>query len=120
MILQPKDNFKKKEQQKEHYLHCKRAHAILMDVLSLYGPGIYNPVWNQFKYFQLVSANKAEMEKDDIYSELDTNQLEKYSDFWEFTDKLLNQGTKNLDSKVREIHYTSCDKGSYILCSVVD
>jgi hypothetical protein len=103
-ILQPKgeEKYAKKEQQRAHWLHCKRAHAILMDVLSLYGPEIYHPVWNQFKYFKLISEKKANIEKDENYSGLDTNELGNYSDFWDFTDKLLNHGTKNLDSKVRK------------------
>jgi hypothetical protein len=101
-ILEPKEKLVKKEQQKEHWLHCKRAHAILMDVLSLYGPEIYHPIWNQFSYFKLVSTQKADLEKDDEYSELDTKQLANYSDFWDFTDRLLNHGTKNLESKVRK------------------
>lgn len=99
-ILQPKTKFKRKEDQKQHWLHCKRAHATLMDVLSLYGPEIYHPIWNQFKYFKLISTIKANLENDEIYSELDTNELSSYSDFWDYTGTLLNHGSKNLDSKV--------------------
>lgn len=99
-ILQPKAKFDRKELQRKHWLHCKRAHAILMDVLSLYGPEIYYPIWNQFKYFKLISSALAKLENDDNYSELDTLELSNYSDFWDFTDGLLNNGTKNLESKV--------------------
>ncbi|GAA5807825.1 hypothetical protein MFLAVUS_001204 [Mucor flavus] len=98
-ILQPKAKFDRKELQRTHWLHCKRAHAILMDVLSLYGPEIYYPIWNQFKYFKLISSALAKLEDDDNYSELDTLELSKYSDFWDFTNGLLNNGTKNLESK---------------------
>lgn len=99
-ILQPKAKFDRKELQRAHWLHCKRAHAILMDVLSLYGPEIYYPIWNQFKYFKLISSALAKLEDDDNYSELDTRELNNYSDFWDFTNGLLNHGTKNLESKV--------------------
>lgn len=101
-ILQPKSKFNRKDQQKKHWLHCKRAHAILMDVLSLYGPEIYYPIWNQFKFFKLISHMNAQLENDDNYSELDTHELNNYSDFWDFTDSLLNSGTKNLESKVKK------------------
>lgn len=100
-ILQPKAKFKTKEDHKNHWLHCKRAHATLMDVLSLYGPEIYNPMWNQFKYFKLVSSAKAKSEDNEIYSDTDTKELSNYSDFWDYTDTLLNRGSSNLDSKVK-------------------
>lgn len=99
-MLQPKDKFSRKEQHRSHWIFCKRAHATLMDVLSLYGPEIYDPIWNQFKYFKYVSATKASLEDDEIYSEFDNKELSNYSDFWDYTDTLLNHGSANLDSKV--------------------
>ncbi|CAO3620379.1 unnamed protein product [Mucor hiemalis] len=102
-MLNPKDKFTKKSQQKDHWQHCKRAHAILLDILSLYGPEIFHSLWNQFKFFKLVSDRKANTEVDDAYSELDTKRLTNYSDIWNFTDQLLNHGTKNLDSKCRRL-----------------
>ena len=99
-MLQPKDKFKKKAEQKNHWQHCKRAHAILMDILSLYGPEIFHPLWNEFKYFKLISKKKAILEMDNCYDALDTKMLNNYDDFWHFTDQLLNHGSQNLDSKV--------------------
>ncbi|KAG2230745.1 hypothetical protein INT48_006333 [Thamnidium elegans] len=45
----------------------------------------------------------AKLENDDNYSELDTHELSNYSDFWDFTNRLLNHGTKNLESKCRRL-----------------
>lgn len=99
-MLHPKDRYTKKADQKAHWQHCKRAHAILLDILSLYGPEIFHPLWNQFKFFNLVSKRKANTEMDDNYSELDTKELEKFSDFWNFADQVFNHGIQNLESKV--------------------
>lgn len=99
-MLCSKEKYTKKTEQKDHWQHCKRAHAILLDILSLYGPEIFHSLWNQFKFFKLISDRKANLELDDVYSELDTKSLANYSDIWNFTDQLLNHGTKNLDSKV--------------------
>lgn len=101
-ILQPKNKLKKKQELAGHWLHCKRAHAILMDVLNLFGPEIYHPVWNQFRYFELISAKSASNELDDDYDELDTHQLGEYSDFWNYTDRLLNQDAQDIDAKVKK------------------
>lgn len=101
-MLQPKQKFKNKQALKEHWLHCRRAHAILMDVLNLFGPEIYHPVWNQFRYFELISAKSAKKELDDDYDELDTGRLGEYRDFWNYTDRLLSKDNQDLDAKVTE------------------
>lgn len=101
-MLQSKEKYTKKAEQIDHWQHCKRAHAILLEMLSLYGPELFYPLWNQFKFFKLISDRKANIEMDDNYSELDTKELSKYSDIWNFTDQLINHGTNNLDSKVRK------------------
>jgi hypothetical protein len=101
-ILQPKIKFKKAQDLTNLWLHCKRAHAILIDVLHLFGPEIYYPVWNQFRYFELISTKSAAKELDDDYDELDTGRLGEYSDFWNYTDRLLNKDIQDLDVKVRK------------------
>ncbi|KAI9473571.1 MAG: hypothetical protein EXX96DRAFT_310502 [Benjaminiella poitrasii] len=103
LILQPKKKFKRKELLKEHWTHCKRAHALLLEVLYLFGPEIYHPLWNQFRNFEFISTNRALNEIDDDYNALDTNMLREYSDFWGFTNRLLNHGGKDLDSKCRRL-----------------
>ncbi|KAI8076691.1 uncharacterized protein B0P05DRAFT_545475 [Gilbertella persicaria] len=102
-ILKPKSSFKKIEQLRNHWRHCKRAHAILLDVLTLFGPEIYHPLWNQFKYFELISTKAARREEDDDYDQLDTQELKKYRDFWNFADRLLNREEKDLDAKCRRL-----------------
>ncbi|KAI8987415.1 hypothetical protein BDF20DRAFT_904540 [Mycotypha africana] len=100
-ILKPKHSFKKKQTLKEHWLHCKRAHAILLDILSVFGPKIFNPMWNQFRYFELISTEEAKAAQDDDYDDLDTEELANYSDFWNFTDRTLNCEAQNLEAKCR-------------------
>lgn len=97
IILKSKKGIKKQQHLRQHWLYCKRAHSILIDILYLFGPSIFNRLWNQFRYFNLVSAID---EENDDYELLDTKELREYSDFWQFTDNLLNKEAKDLDSKV--------------------
>ena len=102
-ILKPKTEFRKLEHLRDHWGHCKRAHAILLDVLALFGPDIFNPLWNQFRYFELVHTKTAVKEQDDDYDQLDTEELKQYRDFWNFTDRLLNREGKDINAKVRPV-----------------
>ncbi|KAI8375686.1 hypothetical protein EDC96DRAFT_551476 [Choanephora cucurbitarum] len=102
-ILKPKTEFRKLEHLRDHWGHCKRAHAILLDVLALFGPDIFNPLWNQFRYFELVHTKTAAEEQDDDYDQLDTEELKQYRDFWNFTDRLLNREGKDINAKCRRL-----------------
>lgn len=97
IILKSKKKIKKRQLLRQHWLLCKRAHSVLIDILHLFGPGIYNQLWNEFKYFELVAAKD---ENNDDYEILNTKQLAEYRDFWQYTDALLNTEAKDIDSKV--------------------
>ncbi|KAI7900661.1 uncharacterized protein BX663DRAFT_439128 [Cokeromyces recurvatus] len=103
LILQPKEKLKTKKLLKEHWIYCKRAHAILMDALYLFGTEIYSPLWNQFRNFELIPTKRAQRALDDDYNVLDTNTLREYSDFWGLVNRVLNHGGKDLETKCRKL-----------------
>lgn len=98
-ILQPKDELRNKRKLIGHWLECKRAHAILLDILSLYGPDIYLPVFNEFRSFELISSKDKKHLRDEIYELLDTQRLGEYRDFWNFTDRVLSATATDLETK---------------------
>ncbi|KAI8355712.1 hypothetical protein BD560DRAFT_455924 [Blakeslea trispora] len=102
-ILKPRTRFKNLDQLRDHWRHCKRAHAILLDALALFGPEIFNPLWNQFRYFELVPTKIAAKEQDDDYDQLDTEELKHYRDFWNFADRQLGRETKDINAKCHRL-----------------
>ena len=99
--MKPKDELRTKPKLISHWLECKRAHTILLDVLNLYGPDIYLPVFNEFRSFELIPSKDKKNLKDEIYELLDTERLGEYRDFWNFTDRLLSATTNDLETKCR-------------------
>lgn len=83
----------------DHWLECKQAHAILLDILNLYGPDIFLPVFNEFRSFEIISAKEKKSLRDESYELLDTKRLGEYRDFWNFTDRLLSATTSDLETK---------------------
>ncbi|KAL7334182.1 hypothetical protein PS15p_202988 [Mucor circinelloides] len=98
-ILQPKDTLRNKRKLIDHWLECKQAHAILLDILNLYGPDIFLPVFNEFRSFEIISAKEKKSLRDESYELLDTKRLGEYRDFWNFTDRLLSATTSDLETK---------------------
>ncbi|KAK4516368.1 uncharacterized protein ATC70_011339 [Mucor velutinosus] len=98
-ILQPKNELRNKDKLVKHWLECKRAHALLLDILSLYGPDIYLPVFNEFRSFELISSKDKNSLHDDIYELLNTKRLSEYRDFWNFTDRVLSATTTDLETR---------------------
>ena len=97
--MQPKNELKTKRKLTNHWLECKRAHAILLDVLNLYGPDIFLPVFNEFRSFEIISTKAKKDLQDDSYELLDTKRLAEYRDFWNFVDRLLSLTTCDLEAK---------------------
>ncbi|KAF1798531.1 hypothetical protein FB192DRAFT_1391990 [Mucor lusitanicus] len=100
-ILKPKEELKDKKKLISHWLECRRAHGILLDILKLHGPDIYLPVFNEFRSFELISSEDKQNLRDDNYEQLDTQRLGEYRDFWNFTDRLLSATTTDLETKCR-------------------
>lgn len=98
-ILQPKEDLKNQHKMIDHWLECKRAHAILLDILNLYGPDIFLPVFNEFRSFEVVSSRAKRDLQDESYELLDTKQLGEYRDFWNFVDRVLSATTRDLQAK---------------------
>ncbi|RCH95087.1 hypothetical protein CU097_003569 [Rhizopus azygosporus] len=105
LMLQSKDSFRSKETQVTHWIHCKQAHMLLMDILTLFGPNIYKPVWNEFMYFNISCSQQSIEEEDESshYELLNTKELSHYFDFWDYTDKLLNHSSLTLNDRCRTL-----------------
>ncbi|KAG1444110.1 hypothetical protein G6F46_012602 [Rhizopus delemar] len=103
-MLQSKDGFKSRETQRNHWSQCKQAYTLLMDVLTLFGPEMFNPVWNEFAYFKLSSSQSMDMDDESgQYELLNTKELSAYSGFWNYVDKVLNQPSHHLEARCRAL-----------------
>ncbi|KAG1145648.1 hypothetical protein G6F36_015122 [Rhizopus arrhizus] len=75
-----------------------------MDVLTLFGPEMFNPVWNEFAYFKLSSSQSMDMDDESgQYELLNTKELSAYSGFWNYVDKVLNQPSHHLEARCRAL-----------------
>ncbi|KAI8642035.1 hypothetical protein BD408DRAFT_417233 [Parasitella parasitica] len=102
-ILKPKNYLKTRPKLTAHWLECKRAHGILLDVLNMYGPDIFLPVFNEFRSFEIISTIEKNNLRDESYELLDTKMLAEYRDFWAFLDRLLSATRKDLETKCRRL-----------------
>ncbi|KAI9262742.1 hypothetical protein BY458DRAFT_514866 [Sporodiniella umbellata] len=103
-MLQSKETFKSREAQRTHWTQCRQAYTLLADVLALFGPSMYNPVWNEFSEFRIdcdAYQNEDMEDESSQYELLDTKQLAAYHDLWGYIDTTLNQANANLESKCR-------------------
>ncbi|RCI04705.1 hypothetical protein CU098_008931 [Rhizopus stolonifer] len=85
----------------KQWLLCKKAHTLLVDVLTLSGPHTFDPLWNQFRHFELIETRRATKAcQDDDYDLLNTGELTTFCDFWNFVERLLKDASKGLDAHV--------------------
>ncbi|KAI8076576.1 uncharacterized protein B0P05DRAFT_638107 [Gilbertella persicaria] len=85
----------------KQWLLCKKAHTLLVDVLTLSGSHTFDPLWNQFRHFELIETRRATKAcQDDDYDLLNTGELTTFCDFWNFVERLLKDASKGLDAHV--------------------
>ncbi|RCH92449.1 hypothetical protein CU098_009551, partial [Rhizopus stolonifer] len=102
IMLQSKDRFRSRDAQRTHWTQCKQAYTLLIDVLTLFGPAIYNPIWNEFLYFDIpcdAQQNEDMEDESSQYELLNIKELSAYRDIWDYIDKTLNESNSYLDSK---------------------
>lgn len=103
-MMEKKTKYKTPKLQKKHWIECNRTYGLLKDILYLFGPSIFDEVWDQFRFFRLdrLPKDRSVNEQDEI-SELDSKQLNKYDDLWAYIDHTLNNAINDLEGRCHKL-----------------
>ncbi|KAI8886328.1 hypothetical protein K501DRAFT_171162 [Backusella circina FSU 941] len=108
-ILQPKTKIKTRHDKKRHFLACRKAYHILLDVLHLFGSSIFNRIWMEFgtntARATALNMNGKRKRQSGNSSDSDEDMFTKYvgefEDLWQLIRVVLKYSKNTLESVCR-------------------